>query len=191
VNLSEPTTLGWYVLPGHPWGTSTAPCFEVVGTFVYPAAGHPVGPSSRPWFQIRDGFAYAVDANPEGACAEPSFQVRDDGVYTVEVDVEPGARAPVQWFRVSARGRALTGKHRRSVDQDRTEARTDDPMATLPSATRASPVPVGAHHHRRVAHLLRNVVDRICRTVRAHDVRVNIGRLVAGPGPGGSAFGSE
>ena len=97
----EPTTLGWYVLPRHPCGASTAPCFEVVGTFVYPAAGHPEGRSSRPWFQVRDGFAYAVDANPEGACVEPSFVVLGGGVYPVEADVEPGTGASAPWFRVS------------------------------------------------------------------------------------------
>jgi hypothetical protein len=101
VSTDEPTTLGWYVLPGHPWGARTAPCFEVLGTFVYPAAGHPVGPSSRPWFQIRDGFAYAVDGHPEGACAEPSFLVLDDGIYPVEVGLVPGTGAPAPWFRVS------------------------------------------------------------------------------------------
>jgi hypothetical protein len=102
VNADEPTTLGWYVLPAHPWDASTAPCFEVLGTFVYPAAGHPAGPSSRPWFQLRDDFAYAVDAHPEGPCADPSFLVLGSGVYPAEVDVEPGNGAPVPWFRVSA-----------------------------------------------------------------------------------------
>ncbi len=95
-------TLRWHVLPDHPWGASTAPCFEVVGSFVYPAAGHPTGPSPRPWFQLRDGFAYAVDAHPDGASAVPSFVVQGSDVYPVELEVEPGTGAAVPWFRVSA-----------------------------------------------------------------------------------------
>jgi hypothetical protein len=101
MSIDEPTTLRWYVLPGHSWRASTAPCFEVVGTFVYPAAGHPAGPSSRPWFQIRDGFAYAVDAHPDGASADPSLLVSDGRVYPVEVAVEPGTGTAVAWFRVA------------------------------------------------------------------------------------------
>ena len=102
MSTDEPTTLGWYVLPDHPWAASTAPCFEIVGTFVYPAAGHPAGPSSRPWFQLRDGFAYAVDAHPEGARRDkPRFLVLDGGVYPVELDATPGTGAPAPWFRVS------------------------------------------------------------------------------------------
>ena len=89
------------MLPAHPWDASTAPCFEVVGAFVYPAAGHPTGPSPRPWFQLRDGFAYAVDAHPEGVCAEPSFLVLGCDVYPVEVEAAPGVGAAVPWFRVS------------------------------------------------------------------------------------------
>ena len=101
MSTDEPTALAWYVLPGHPCGASTVPCFEVVGNFVYPAAGHPEGPSSRPWFQVRDGFAYAVDAHPYGASVEPSFVVLGGCVYPVEADVEPGHGAPAPWFRVS------------------------------------------------------------------------------------------
>ncbi len=99
---AEPTPLGWYVLPGHPWHDSAAPCFEVVGAFVYPAAGHPAGPSSRPWFQLRDGHAYAVDAHPDGPRADPSFLVLGGSVYPAEVELEPDTGAAVPWFRVAA-----------------------------------------------------------------------------------------
>ena len=102
MTIDEPASLAWYVLPGHPWRASTAPCFEGVGAFVYPALGHPEGPSSRPWFQIRDSSAYAVDAHPDGASADPSLLVSDGFVYPVEVAVEPGTGTAVAWFRVAA-----------------------------------------------------------------------------------------
>ena len=190
MSTDEPTTLGWYVLPGHPWGASTAPCFEVVGAFVYPAAGHPAGPSSRPWFQIRDGCAYAVDAHPDGASTDPSLLVSDGCVYPVEVTVESGTgtahRVAVPRGGV---GGALTGEHRRPGDQHRAEARADDRHGDATERhARESGAPVGAHHHQRGTQFLGDVVDRIRRTVRAHDVRADI-RSEDGPGRVGRGGG--
>jgi hypothetical protein len=100
VNGGEPPARLWYDVAGQAGDRGAAPCFEVVGHFVYPAEGHPAGPSFRPWFQLRGGFAYAVDAHPDGACADPTFLVLGSDVYPIEVGSEPGSDAAVPRFRV-------------------------------------------------------------------------------------------
>ncbi len=34
-------------------GSAGGPWYEIIGSFVYPAAGHPDGPSAAPWYQVR------------------------------------------------------------------------------------------------------------------------------------------
>jgi hypothetical protein len=97
----EPPPLAWYTSPGHPRGAEDAPCFEVLGTFVYPAQGHPAGSSARPWYQVRGEFAYAVDGHPEGPSREPCFWIAGTGVYPLPMDQDPIAADA--WFRIGRR----------------------------------------------------------------------------------------
>jgi hypothetical protein len=89
----------WFTVPDHPRGASDAPCFEVVGSMVYPSDGHPHGPSAAPWYQLRDDLAFAVDGHPGGPSNEPAFLVRERFVFPL-----PGPGGDdVPWFRVDER----------------------------------------------------------------------------------------
>lgn len=96
----DPPAVAWYTSPDHPRGEGVAPCFEVVGTFVYPSYGHPTGPSIRPWYQLRGQFAYAVDGHPDGPSSQPCLRVLEAEVHPFNDDDGSGNTA---WFRIERR----------------------------------------------------------------------------------------
>ena len=94
----EPPDVAWYTSPDHPRGEGVAPCFEVVGTFVYPSYGHPMGASTRPWYQLRGQFAYPVDGHPDGPSSQPSLRVVEAEVHPFAADCDSDGSAA--WFRI-------------------------------------------------------------------------------------------
>jgi hypothetical protein len=91
--------MAWYATEDHPRGPSTEPCFELVGSMVYPSAAHPCrARSRRPWYQLRGGFAYTVEGHPDGPSSDPVFRIDGSCVYPASSDdVDSGTPA---WFEV-------------------------------------------------------------------------------------------
>jgi hypothetical protein len=96
--MAEPSFAAWFATEHHPRGASAEPCFDVIGSMVYPAVGHPAGAGTEPWYQMRGDCAYPVAGHPCGPSREPALRVDADLVYPVSDDLHDSVTAP--WFEL-------------------------------------------------------------------------------------------